>query len=806
MFNTNITKKTLDNTTTATTLMISDTYDNQSTTENMKSQPTGTSVSSDATNQPNTVIGATDGTSVDVTSPAETTYHPLTGGGSTMPVGGSARPSDSGNSTVIHSLNVTAMITPLSGNETNVSDLTTIIAAPTAGSDVNATTKTGDATTSSTGTNLNVTYTIISNVTNAGVPKDSITSTVVTQTSTDRAVTNRSDPTAPTSDNVRVSDYSQVSTVTSKAETGSPSIDSIVKSTTVAQQGWTGSDTTTAIGRSSVGDTSATTATTDITDQTASISDTVRTTEYSHVSTVTSGVGSHTIIDSTTSNQQGTYTMTASRGSGVGDTKATTAPSINDGGVSTTGMNVTHVFLNFTVTDMLENITVQMNYTITDKPSDRKTSVPVTESSTQYTSKTKAITANSQAPSTDTGISPGDVNATMPSVTPPIILTGTQPTESPTKYSITEGATAVTTTHTSKTGTHYRVMATDSTTSGETVSVGQAGADNKTRSSISSTLQGTDVSGGQDTVTTTPSINGNNTGINITFPFFSNLTVTDTQGVLSNSTGISQKMTTSATFTRSRSVPEFTGTKDISAGVAESTTPITPPTVDSGAQSTTKSQTTGNYSDGATTDGPGVVENVTLFTTVPTTDTTKYSLLSGSSNGHRGIIQSTMPLMPQSTTDTGMQTTQSSVFDKLSMTTIQTNENYTGYQSTQIDRVSGVTIGPQTTANPLISEVHVTEETPTVAGTDQNQTGSAVTDVTGTKTSSAVTFLAGEVTMTTRAGSSNMLHSVTHRIGQQNGITRILNTEMMTTDGPMGNIQHYYLEVFLISTIMFANN
>ena len=137
----------------------------------MKSKPTGTSVTSDATNQPNTGTGVTAGTSTAVSSPEVTTYHPLTRGGSTMPVGGSARPSDSGNSTVIHSLNVTTMITPLSGNETTVLDLTTIIAAPTAGSDINATTKIAEAATSSTGTHLNVTYPIISNVTNTGVPK-----------------------------------------------------------------------------------------------------------------------------------------------------------------------------------------------------------------------------------------------------------------------------------------------------------------------------------------------------------------------------------------------------------------------------------------------------------------------------------------------------------------------------------------------------------------------------------------------------------------------------------------------------------
>ena len=56
-------------------------------------------------------------------------------------------------------------------------------------------------------------------------------------------------------------------------------------------------------------------------------------------------------------------------------------------------------------------------------------------------------------------------------------------------------------------------------------------------------------------------------------------------------------MTTSATFTRSRPVPEFTGTKDISEGAVVSTTPITPPTVDS---ETPKSHTNVNYSDGAT--------------------------------------------------------------------------------------------------------------------------------------------------------------------------------------------------------------
>ena len=107
MFDTSITKNTLDNTTRATTLLISGTYDNQSTTESMKSELTGTSVTSDTTNQPNTGTETTTGKSVDVSRPEVTTCHPLT-------VGGSSRPSDSGNSTVMHSLNVTAMITPLS--------------------------------------------------------------------------------------------------------------------------------------------------------------------------------------------------------------------------------------------------------------------------------------------------------------------------------------------------------------------------------------------------------------------------------------------------------------------------------------------------------------------------------------------------------------------------------------------------------------------------------------------------------------------------------------------------------------------
>ena len=102
---------------------------------------------------------------------------------------------------------------------------------------------------------------------------------MVTQTSIDRAGTNRSDPTSPASDNVTVSDYSQVSTMTSRVGTGSHSTDSIMESTTVNEQGGTGSDTTTAT--RGVGDTNATTATTHITDQTASTSDTVRTSEYS---------------------------------------------------------------------------------------------------------------------------------------------------------------------------------------------------------------------------------------------------------------------------------------------------------------------------------------------------------------------------------------------------------------------------------------------------------------------------------------------------------------------------------------------
>ena len=71
-------------------------------------------------------------------------------------------------------------------------------------------------------------------------------------------------------------------------------------------------------------------------------------------------------------------------------------------------------------------------------------------------------------------------------------------------------------------------------------------------------------------------------------------------------------------------------------------------------------------------------------------------------------------------------------------------------------RVSCVTVGSQTTANPLISEEHVTGETPTVPVIDQNQTGTTVTHVTDTEISSAVTLLADEVTMTTRARSYNM--------------------------------------------------
>ena len=93
--------------------------------------------------------------------------------------------------------------------------------------------------TSSPGTNLNVTYPIISNVTNARVPEDGITSTALIQTSIDRAGTNRNDPTASTSDKFIVSEYVQVSTVTSRVGTGSHSTDSIMESTNVDPKGGT---------------------------------------------------------------------------------------------------------------------------------------------------------------------------------------------------------------------------------------------------------------------------------------------------------------------------------------------------------------------------------------------------------------------------------------------------------------------------------------------------------------------------------------------------------------------------------------
>ena len=100
----------------------------------------------------------------------------------------------------------------------------------------------------------------------------------------------------------------------------------------------------------------------------------------------------------------------------VGDTTATKAPSINDGGASSININAPYVFSNFTVTDMLENSTVQMNVTVPDKSSDRNTSVTVTENSIQYTSKTKNVTTNSQASLTD--ISKGEEYGTIPSMTP----------------------------------------------------------------------------------------------------------------------------------------------------------------------------------------------------------------------------------------------------------------------------------------------------------------------------------------------------------------------------------------------------
>ena len=81
VFNTSISKNTLDNTARATTLRISGTY----TTESMKSKPTGTSITPEANNQRNTGTGATAGRSVDVSRPEVATYHPLTGGDSTMP-------------------------------------------------------------------------------------------------------------------------------------------------------------------------------------------------------------------------------------------------------------------------------------------------------------------------------------------------------------------------------------------------------------------------------------------------------------------------------------------------------------------------------------------------------------------------------------------------------------------------------------------------------------------------------------------------------------------------------------------------
>ena len=122
MFNTSITKNILDSTITTITERKSAAYDNQSTRESMNSQPAGSSVTSDVTNQLNTGTEVITGRSVDVSSPKMTSYHPLTGSAGTMPtVESSSRPSDSGNCTIyIHS-----MITPLSGNGTNLSDFIT---------------------------------------------------------------------------------------------------------------------------------------------------------------------------------------------------------------------------------------------------------------------------------------------------------------------------------------------------------------------------------------------------------------------------------------------------------------------------------------------------------------------------------------------------------------------------------------------------------------------------------------------------------------------------------------------------------
>ena len=96
----------------------------------------------------------------------------------------------------------------------------------------------------------------------------------------------------------------------------------------------------------------------------------------------------------------------------VGDTTTTTAPSINDRGVSTTGMNVTK----FTVTDMLENSTVLlislslMNLVI-EKPLSQSLKVLY-----NTPAKQRNVVTNSQA-SLLTDISKGEVYGTKPSIT-----------------------------------------------------------------------------------------------------------------------------------------------------------------------------------------------------------------------------------------------------------------------------------------------------------------------------------------------------------------------------------------------------
>ena len=154
--------------------------------------------------------------------------------------------------------------------------------------------------------------------------------------------------------------------------------------------------------------------------------------------------------------------------------------------------------------------------------------------------------------------------------------------------------------------------------------------------------------------------------MNITSPFFSNLTVTDTQGVLSNSTGITPNMTTSAIFARSRSVPEFTATKDISEGQrrVQRQSRHLQLAVEHSPHLSLKRLVTIQMAQ--QNDGPGVVENITLFTPIPTTNTANYMLLSGISPGvdHGGVIQSPVFMTAKLTTDTRTQTTDSSILDK----------------------------------------------------------------------------------------------------------------------------------------------